>query len=124
MRTEHKVKIGEIAYPADNSYAYFVDTLDREILSNKHHVSPANCRGQMPDPVEILSEPFDMTHTERHIGERINEFILVKYKGRTCRVINDFHKSEESAREHTEHQKTMMAMEEPFSIKMPIRFIL
>ena len=124
MRTEHKVKIGEITYLADNSYAYFVDTLDREVLSSKHHLSPANYRGVMPDPVEILSEPFDMTHTVPHIGEKTNEFILIKYKGRICRVINDFHESEESARENTQLQQLRMEMEPPFSIKMPIRYIL
>ena len=73
-------KIGEKAYPTDNSYLTSIDDLEEPLL--------AGTISDLPKLVEIISEPYKKQFIGIFGSKKILEFIQVSYNDKTYEILN------------------------------------
>ena len=73
-------KIGEKAYPTDNSYLTSIDDLEEPLLAGTIKDSPKL--------VEVISEPYNKQFINILGDKKILEFIQVSYNDKTYEILN------------------------------------
>lgn len=111
------LKIGEKAYPADNSYSVCLSTgkpAGFEIHNQKHGLAGDYQTNAVE--VTIKSEPFDIAILDRFVKDKkltYYSFVIVEYSGLQYMVLNKFHNSYEDMRTAKAMMHSMMDTDYP-----------
>ena len=90
------LKIGDKAYPADNSYSVCLSTgkSDEFEIHNQKHGLAGNWETEAVE-VTIKSEPFDIVTQYLGLSNKTHSFVIVEYNGLQYMILNNFHNSYE-----------------------------